>query len=273
MKGMAGRPQCEGASPLALPEHGENASPRRFLSRLSPELLHHPALWRGSDLARTRFSSLPSGFAQLDAELPGGGWPAGVLCELLPDHEGIGELRILGPALASLCALGRKLAWIAPPYLPYAPALAAAGIDPARIIIVRTRIQKDALWAAEQALASNACGAVLAWLTSPRYEELRRLQLAAENAQALAMLFRPPHSAREPSPAALRVALSTAEGGLAVRILKRRGASLADPVILPAMQAGIKSLAWRRKVSSHDMDCHSLPAASAGKLAARIAFA
>src|SRR4051812_10262830 len=132
----------------------------------------HPALWRGSDLARMRFESVPSGFAALDAELPGGGWPTGLLTELMPAHEGIGEIRILGPALASLSQRGCKLAWIAPPYLPYAPAIAAAGIDSTHLIVVRTRNDKDALWAAEQALASNACGAVLAWLPRARFQDL-----------------------------------------------------------------------------------------------------
>src|SRR4051812_7294839 len=122
------------------------------------------ALWRGSELAHQRFASVPSGFAALDAQLPGGGWPVGLLTELMPVHVGIGELRLLGPALGSLSASGRKLAWIAPPHLPYAPALAAAGIASENLIVVRTRSEKDTLWAAEQALASNACGAVLAWL-------------------------------------------------------------------------------------------------------------
>ncbi len=237
---------------------------------LAPELRQR--LWRGSDLAAPNLPGMPSGFAQLDVELPGGGWPVGVLTELLPAHEGIGELRILGPALASLCARGSKLAWIAPPYLPYAPALAAAGIDASRIVIVRTGSEKDALWAAEQALASNACGAVLAWLDSPRYEELRRLQLAAERAGALAVLFRPPHRAREPSPAALRIAVSTREGGLALHIFKRRGAPLTGAVLIPATQAGIKTLASRNKVSSHDLDSPSIPATAARKLPARIAL-
>src|SRR5207253_1054093 len=109
----------------------------------------HPAIWRGSDLARMRFESVASGFAALDAELPGGGWPTGLLTELIPAHEGIGEIRVLGSALAALSASGRKLAWIAPPHTPYAPALAAAGIDTSRLMIVRTRSDKDALWAAE----------------------------------------------------------------------------------------------------------------------------
>ena len=73
---------------------------------------------------------------ELDAELPGGGWPATALIEILPQHEGIGELRILGHTLARLSNEGRSLAWIAPPHLPYAPALQAAGIDLARLLFL-----------------------------------------------------------------------------------------------------------------------------------------
>jgi cell division inhibitor SulA/protein ImuA len=169
----------------------------------------------------------------LDAEIPGRGWPVGSLTEILRTQEGIGELRILGPALAALSAQGKYLAWIAPPYSPYAPALAAAGINPARLFIVRTGSEKETLWAIEQALRSNACGAVLAWPAAPRYPELRRLQLAAEGGRSLALLFRPSQAANESTPAALRIALASEQGGLAIRILKRRGAPLDRPVLLP----------------------------------------
>ena len=164
-------------------------------SYLPAELLSHPALWRGSELACVTAPSLPTGFPGLDAELPGGGWPTGKLTEILSAHEGIGELRIFGPTLAKLCARGRRLAWIAPPHRPYAPALAAAGIDLARIFIVRTRNDRETLWAAEQALRANACGAVLAWHAAAKYPELRRLQFAAEGSHALAVLFRPSRAA------------------------------------------------------------------------------
>lgn len=195
----------------------------------------HPLLWRGSDLASVAAPGVPSGFPALDAELPGGGWPVGCLTEILRAQEGIGELRVLVPALAALSVQGRYLAWIAPPYVPYAPALAAAGIDPGRLFVVRTGNEREALWAIEQALRSNACGAVLAWPQSPRYVELRRLQLAAEGGRALALLFRPGKAAAEPSPAALRIALAAGQGGLALRILKRRGAPLARPILLPGV--------------------------------------
>ena len=195
-------------------------------------LLTRPDIRRGGALAQMASASVPTGFAALDAELPGGGWPTGCLTECLPAHEGIGELRVLGPALAALSRTGKRFAWIAPPHLPYAPALDAAGIALTQILIVRTATARDALWAAEQALASAACGAVLVWPGTAKYAELRRLQLAAEKTRTLAVLFRAPHVASEPSPAVLRLALHTIVGGLAVRILKRRGAVCERPVVV-----------------------------------------
>ena len=195
-------------------------------------LLSHPAIWRGNQLGHVATPSLPTGFAALDAELPGGGWPTSALTEILPQHDGIGELRILGHALAHLSARGRWLAWIAPPYLPYAPALQAAGIDLARLLFIKTRAPRETLWAIEQTLRSNACGAVLAWPGKVSYPELRRLQLAAEGSPGLAVLFRAPRSANETSPAALRLSLQTCGGDLAVHVLKRRGAVLGNPLRL-----------------------------------------
>jgi cell division inhibitor SulA/protein ImuA len=195
-------------------------------------VLSHPAVWRGNQLGQVAAPSLASGFPALDAELPGGGWPTGAITEILSQHEGIGELRILGHALASLCAKGHGLAWIAPPYLPYAPALQAAGIDPSRLLFIKTRSARETLWAIEQALRSRACGAVLAWPDKITYSELRRLQLAAEGQRTLAVLFRPPRCARETTPAALRISLHTWAGELAVDILKRRGALLGHRILL-----------------------------------------
>ena len=108
-------------------------------------ILSHPAIWRGNQVSRVDKPSVATGFAQLDAELPGGGWPTAALTEILPQHEGIGELRVLGPALATLSRRGRWLAWIAPPYLPYAPALQAAGIDLARLLFIKTRSSRETL--------------------------------------------------------------------------------------------------------------------------------
>jgi cell division inhibitor SulA/protein ImuA len=229
-------------------------------------LLERPDIWRGDSLNRSGASVVSSGFSALDDGLPGGGWPAGALTEILPAHEGIGELRLLGPALAGLSRRGLRLAWIAPPHLPYAPALAAAGIDIARLVIVRTTSRKETLWAAEQALASNACGAVLAWLREAKYTELRRLQIAAEGGRAPAFLFRPPETAEEFSPAALRITLGTAAGGLAVHLFKRRGTPLARPVLLPAMPPAVRG-------RNPHVDRHPAAAAAARDFPARLVHA
>ena len=166
------------------------------------EILRHPRVWRGNALAGG-VPAVPTGFAELDAELPGGGWPAGALTELLVPAKGIGELGLLMPALARLTCAGKRVVWLAPPYLPYAPALAAAGIDLPHLALVRAAGQRDALWAAEQALRAGSCHALLAWLPSPGYAHLRRL------------------------------ALEPAEAGLRVHILKRRGAQSGAPLLLP----------------------------------------
>jgi hypothetical protein len=216
--------------------------------------LQHLPLWRGNQLSAVASPGVPTGFAELDAELPGGGWPTAALTEILPQHEGIGELRLLGPALAALSRRQRLLAWIAPPYLPYPPALAAAGISLAHVIMVRTRSQRDTLWALEQALRSNACGAVLAWPGCIKYPELRRLQLATEGNPVFAVLFRPPQVAGETTPAALRLGLESCNGGLALRILKRRGATRVAPIVVrpPAVT---RRRPVRPDVEAHVVDC------------------
>ena len=81
------------------------------------EALRHPRVWRGHSLAGA-VPGVPTGFAALDAWLPGGGWPAGALTELLVSAKGIGELGLLLPALARLTCAGKRVVWLAPPHLP-----------------------------------------------------------------------------------------------------------------------------------------------------------
>jgi hypothetical protein len=188
-------------------------------------LCHHPGVWRGVD-SSVRYATLPSGYRRLDERLPGRGWPLATLIELLLPAAGIGELRLLLPLLSALGledpARRRWIAWTAPPHLPYAPALAAAGLDPARMLVVRTGAEQTP-WAMEQALRSGACAAVLAWVDRAEDAALRRLKLAAEEGNSLGLLFRPVSRAAEHSPASLRLLLEPRGAALDVRILKSRG--------------------------------------------------
>lgn len=201
-----------------------------------------PAVFRCGELPTGIVPGIPTGVAALDAALPGGGWPPAALTEVLCDACGIGEVSLLLPALRYLGESGdwrgRGLLWIDPPGLPYAPALAAAGLDLAVLAVLRPTREEDALWAAEQALRTGGAAAVLLWQgatrgtdSALRYPRLRRLQLAAAAGGGLGFVFAPAAAATASSPAALRIALqATTDGALSVHLARRRG--LARPVTL-----------------------------------------
>ena len=220
-------------------------------------------LWRASQVARARGTVCPSGFAGLDGVLPGGGWPARELTELLLPHPGVGELRLLAPAIAVQQAQGGSVLWFDPPAEPSAWVLETLGIRTDQLVLVRPRTRHgsriapgrparggvpaaEVLWALEQALASGQVGAVLAWLpTHLPADALRRLQLAAQAHDGPAFLLRGLDARLRPSAAPLRLALRSAgPDGLHLQLLKRRGPPLAQPLELalpptlaPAAQA------------------------------------
>jgi len=167
----------------------------------------------------------PSGSASLNAVLPGGGWPSGTVVELMPVCEGIGELRLLMPTLAKITHSERHVAMIAPPYIPFAPALLQHGLRLEHFWIIRAQTAADILWSAEQTLRCKSFGAVLAWPMAIRDREVRRLQLAAEAGSSIGFVYRPPAAALEASPAAIRLRLQADRNGqMHIDVIKCRGA-------------------------------------------------
>jgi hypothetical protein len=165
----------------------------------------------------------PTGLPELDAALPGAGWQSGTIVELMPVHTGIGELRVLMPALAGLTNAERHVALIAPPFIPYAPAFQQQGIRLERLWIIHAQRSEDVLWTFEQTLRCRSFGAVLAWPASVRDRDIRRVQLAAEAGRSIGFMYRPPAAARESSPAAVRLRLQSEGGRLSIDIIKCRG--------------------------------------------------
>ncbi|WP_300322027.1 translesion DNA synthesis-associated protein ImuA [Accumulibacter sp.] len=230
--------------------------------RLS-QVLDRPDVWRGETLARAPLPGVPTGFAELDHELPGGGWPRGGLVEILPSQRGIGELSLLLPALARLSR--DELAWlvcVAPPHPLHAPALHEHGVALSRLLVASAP-GRDAAWSCERALVADGVGAVLAWLPDVQTTALRRLQLAAESSRTLLFVFRPATCAGESSPAPLRLLLEGEGEQLIVRLLKRRGGA----------QSALLPIAIQRPARlSHALAC-SLPAAPAARSFSRPAVA
>jgi protein ImuA len=215
-----------------------------------------PVLWRGDQMENAVDRAVPTGFAVLDAQLPGGGWPRRVLTELLLPHPGVGEIRLLGPCLTAMQRQGRLVMLFDPPAKLSAQALTQLGVDVAQLLVVHTRARvipgSDSLWAFEQALKSGHVGATLAWLPPRlRADRLRRLQLAAQAHDGPAFVLREWVAQQRPTAAPLRLTLRA--GGadrLQLQLLKRRGPPLASPLTLtlpPVLSEALREQAWRRQ--------------------------
>ncbi len=191
----------------------------------------------------------PTGCSTLDAVLPAGGWQAGTIVELMPTEVGIGELHLLTPALARMTQAERHIAFIAPPFIPFAPALSQRGIDLGRLLIIRAERREDVLWSMEQILRCQSVGAALAWPVHIKDREVRRLQLAAEAGGAIGFLYREPQAALEASPAAMRLRLQRSQDALQIEILKCRGARSGLSVSVastPDQEASVHTLTANR---------------------------
>ena len=199
----------------------------------APQALHS-SLWLASQLAHASTRCVDTGHPTLSSQLPGGGWPTGTLIDLMLQQSGIGELRLLRPALAAVAR--RRIVLLQPPHPPQALALAALGLAPSQLIWIRSSRSSDALWAAEQVLRSASCGAVLFWQNHARglcTATLRRLHLAAHGGETLFFMLRPLAAAQDSSPAPLRLSLRPAVGGLDIEFVKRRGPQRDAPLFLP----------------------------------------
>lgn len=197
-------------------------------------LLAQRDLWDGQAAAG---EGEPTGFAALDRHLDSGGWPRGALTELWPERAGIGELRLLMPALARLSQARRWIAWIDPPYAPHAAGLHASGVDLGHILVVHSQGGAgERLRAVERALASGTCSAVLAWPGRLDADANHRLQRAAARGDSLGFLFHWGDGCESadvtPSDAALRMALTSHRGGLRIDLPHQGG----EPVHLPATE-------------------------------------
>lgn len=246
----AASPACPATVPVPARAPGGGIPSLRGPAEATEDL--HPALWRAHQLGRAREAACASGYPELDAVLPGGGWPVRALTELLLPHAGLGEIRLVAPALAALQARQRGVMLFDPPALPFAWALGACGLDLQQLYVVRSRAAErgraagplpaaDVLWALEQSLKSGHLGAALAWLPARlAADTLRRLQLAAQAHDGPVFLLRAEAERLRPSPAPLRLLLHAAGPDLLrVQLLKRRGPPLAQPLVLelPAVLA------------------------------------
>lgn len=100
-------------------------------------------LWLSSQLASARTNVVPCGFDILASELLGGGWPKGALTDLLVQQPGVGELRLLLPALRAIAS--RRIAFLQAPHRFQPEAAAYWGLPETSLHVVRASKTADAL--------------------------------------------------------------------------------------------------------------------------------
>jgi protein ImuA len=201
------------------------------------------AVWRATELGAPVTEVLSTGWAALDAELPGGGWPCRSITEVLQPQPSLCEWRLFGPALRAVVAAGQTIVVVGPPKRPHLPGLLHAGLDDRQFVWVKAETPAHRLWVTEQLIKSNACGALLAWLPQARQEQLRRLQVCAQACEGPVILFRPEVAQHEASAAPLRVVAGIdVDWALRVRILKRKGPLHEGELRLPSVPGGLDSV-------------------------------
>jgi len=140
------------------------------------------------------------GLDAIDAALPWGGLPRGVLHEIVALERGAAT-GFVALALARLAGDG-PLLWCLGRDDLYAPGLAAFGLDPGALVLARAADGAGVLWAMEEGLRSGAFAAVAGEVGALSLDGARRLQLAARAGAAL--VLRPASAAHGPSPAVTR---------------------------------------------------------------------
>jgi protein ImuA len=201
------------------------------------------ALWHADALGSPVSTTLPSGFAALDAELPGGGWPCQSLTELLQPQPGIAEWRLLTPAMRQVVAKGGQVVVVGPTRRPHLPGLRLCGLDERQLVWIQAETPAERLWTTEQLVKANACGLLVAWLPQARPDQVRRLQVCAHGCDGPVFLCRPIQAQHEASAAPLRVKLGVGlDWTLEVELLKRKGSVLDRVLALRSVPGGLEPL-------------------------------
>ena len=194
----------------------------------------------GGNAAQAR--AVPLGVPEIDRALPWGGLARAGLHEIIGGRGNGGDAgaadgfaavllaRLASPSTPAQSAPAQprpsqRVIWVrkmddsdtAPLYLP---GLAAFGLDPARLLVVRARNDAEVLWALEEGARSPALAAILGEVRAADFTASRRLQLAAASSGVCVLLRRAysptsPGGGDAPASAALtRWRASPAPGGI-----------------------------------------------------------
>ena len=209
------------------------------------------SIWRGDCLVRTQLACTPTGWEALDCELPGKGWPSQCLTEVLQPQAGQLEWRLTAAALQQHSLQRKAIVAIGPPLPPHASGLAQQGLAPDQLVWINAPTPQDRLWALEQLIRANACGVLLAWLPQAHPDQIRRLQISAQQFEGLVFLVRPEASQHQASAAPLRLVVHASRPwSLQLQIVKRRGPAHTGTLDLPAAPRSLQAFLTPRMLGN-----------------------
>lgn len=201
------------------------------------------AIWRADALGTPVTTTVATGFEDLDAELPGNGWPCQSLTEVLQVQPSVLEWRLLAPAMRTLVDQGKQIVIVGPPKPPHLPGLKHLGLDERHLVWIQADEPVERLWATEQLIKANAAGMLVSWLPQARQEQIRRLQVYAHSCDGPVILCRPAAAMHEASAAPLRVqARLGIDWELYVHLLKRKGPPHEGELTLPSVPGGLDAI-------------------------------
>ncbi len=200
--------------------------------------------------AVTLSGAMALGVPGMDCVLPWGGLALGCLHEVVgkTHADGIGDgaatafgAVLLGRMAAQAC---KPVLWIGHGDMPYAPGLAALGLSPERVVMVRPHRSAQGLWALEEALRCRALAGVLAEVWDLDLTSARRLQLAARasGVSALVLNHGAPANAAVTrwrvgaAPSRSDAALGVGEWCWTVELLRCRGRGIDDQGMVAAWE-------------------------------------
>ncbi len=190
---------------------------------------------------RTHLAVLRTGVAEVDALLPAGGFPLGQVVELWGSAAS-GRTRLALRAVAEAHRALRLAAYIDGPGELYPPALAALGVDSARLLWVRSaavpsgsHLKPSQLgWAALQLLRSGAFACVVLDLTHTGHrlapQACKRLLDAAVHSGGLLLLLTQEEA---PADGSLRLRLAAGPDGVHVEVVRSRQGMRARSADIP----------------------------------------
>ncbi|MFS1876495.1 translesion DNA synthesis-associated protein ImuA [Enterovibrio norvegicus] len=193
----------------------------------------HSGLWTANRLYQPQTHCRPSGFALLDEKLEGG-WPESGVVELQLACFGVGELRLVLPAIATALKDSELTLFACPPGDVNPVALCQAGIDLDKVVVLASSADAS-LWCVEQALKSGCCRTAVLWGDALSVTQARRLQLAATENDCLLFMITHKKSVQG-LPVSCRLALTPSDSGIAINVVKRRGLPVQPfTLTMPAM--------------------------------------